>query len=80
MDLDLEAAALDSTYAEVGVREVSPSGEVLAWSIDATGEELYELRFRDVATGVDRPERIARTYYGGAWAADGRHVLLHGGR
>ena len=72
VDLDLEAATLDSTYAEVGVREVSPSGEVLAWSIDATGEELYELRFRDVATGVDRSERITRTYYGGAWAADGR--------
>jgi oligopeptidase B len=72
VDLDLEAAALDSTYAEVGVREVSPNGEVLAWSIDATGEELYELRFRDLGTGVDCPERISRTYYGGAWAADGR--------
>ncbi len=72
VDLDLEAAALESTYGEFGVREVSPDGDVLAWSIDATGEELYELRFRDVLTGSDMPERIPRTYYGGAWAADGR--------
>lgn len=72
VDLDVEAATLDSTYGEFGVREMSPSGEVLAWSIDATGAELYELRFRDVTDGEDLPERITRTYYGGAWAADGR--------
>ncbi len=72
LDLDAEAAALGSTYGEVGVREVSPDGSLLAWSLDSTGEELYELRFRDVATGTDLPERMPRTYYGGAWAADGR--------
>ena len=72
VDLDAEAAALGSTYAEVGVREVSPDGRTLAWSIDATGEEVYELRFRDVAGATDLEERIVRTYYGGAWADDGR--------
>ncbi len=71
MDLDAESAAEGSTYGEVGVREVSPDGALVAWSLDVTGEELYELRFRDVATGADLPERIARTYYGGAWSADG---------
>jgi oligopeptidase B len=72
LDLDVEAAALGSTYGEVGVREISPDGSLLAWSLDATGEELYELRFRDVSRGTDLPERMPRTYYGGAWAADGR--------
>ena len=72
VDLDVEAATAGSTYAEVGVREVSPDGTLLAWSLDVTGEELYELRFRDVATGADLPERMQRTYYGGAWSADGR--------
>jgi oligopeptidase B len=75
VDLDAEAAAAGSTYAEYGVREVSPDGATLAWSIDVTGEELYELRFRDPASGADLPERIARTYYGGAWSADGRHFF-----
>jgi oligopeptidase B len=75
VDLDAEAAAAGSTYAEYGTREVSPDGTTLAWSIDVTGEELYELRFRDPASGADLPERIARTYYGGAWSADGRHFF-----
>ena len=75
VDLDAEAAAVGSTYGEVGVREVSPDGSLLAWSLDSTGEELYELRFRDVASGADLPERIQRTYYGGAWSADGRWFL-----
>ena len=65
LDLDAEAAAAGSTYAEVGLREVSPDGALLAWSLDSTGEELFELRFRDVASGVDLPERMERTYYGG---------------
>jgi oligopeptidase B len=72
VDLDVEAAALGSTYGEFGVREISPDGTLLAWSVDCSGEELHELRFRDVATGADLPERMGRTYYGGAWSADGR--------
>ncbi len=72
VDLDAEAAFVGSRYAEVGLRELSPDGALLAWSLDSTGEELFELRFRDVASGVDLPERIERTYYGGAWSADGR--------
>ncbi len=72
VDLDAEAAEVGSTYGEVGVREISPDGALLAWSLDTTGEELYELRIRDVSSGEDLPERIERTYYGGAWAADGR--------
>ncbi len=75
VDLDVEAAALGSTFAEYGVREVSPDGQLLAWSIDSTGEELYELRIRDLATGQDHAERIPRTYYGAAWAADSRHLF-----
>ena len=72
LDLDAEADVVGSTYAEVGVREISPDGSLLAWSLDSTGEELYELRFRDVASGTDLPERMERTYYGGAWSADSR--------
>jgi oligopeptidase B len=70
LDLDAEAAAAGSTYAEVGVREVSPDGATLAWSLDVTGEEVYQLRFRSLATGEDAVERIDGTYYGGAWSAD----------
>jgi len=57
-------------YVELGVREVSPDGRLLAYSVDFTGDEVYQLRIRDLGTGQDLPERIERTYYGLAWAAD----------
>ncbi len=57
-------------YVALGVREVSPDGRLLAYSVDFDGDEVYQLRVRDLSTGQDLPERIERTYYGLAWAAD----------
>ena len=62
-------------YVALGVREVSPDGRLLAYSVDFAGDEVYELRIRDLATGRDLPDRIGRTYYGLAWAADSRSLL-----
>jgi oligopeptidase B len=56
-------------YLALGVREVSPDGRLLAYSADFTGDEVYQLRVRDLGTGADLPERIGRTYYGLAWSA-----------
>jgi oligopeptidase B len=62
-------------YVDLGVREVSPDGRLLAYSIDFTGDELFQLRIRDLATGEDLPDRIDATYYGLAWAADSRSLF-----
>ncbi len=68
-------------YVALGVREVSPDGTLLAYSADFDGDEVYQLRIRDLASGADlvtpagRPERIERTYYGLAWSADSRSLL-----
>ena len=68
-------------YVELGVREVSPDGTLLAYSVDFDGDEVYQLRIRDLASGTDttttagRPERIGRTYYGLAWSADSRSLF-----
>ena len=43
--------------------------------MDFDGDEVYQLRIRDLATGTDLAERIERTYYGLAWAADSRALL-----
>lgn len=70
-----------SGYVEVGVREVSPDGRLLAYSVDTTGDEVYALRFRELARAGqdpgrtlsemdDLPDGAPRTYYGGAWSAD----------
>lgn len=62
-------------YLELGVREVSPDGRLLAYSVDFDGDELYQLRVRDLTRGTDLPERIEGTYYGLAWSADSRSLL-----
>jgi oligopeptidase B len=73
--LDLNELASGADYVELGVRLVSPGDRVLAYSLDWTGGELYQLRFRDLETGADLPDRIERTYYSGAWSADERHFF-----
>src|SRR5215471_12881970 len=59
-------------YVALGVREVSPDGRLLAYSVDFNGDEVYQLRVRDLASGADLAERIDGTYYELAWAADSR--------
>jgi oligopeptidase B len=62
-------------YLGLGVREISPDGRLLAYSVDFDGDEVYQLRIRDLARGTDLPERIEGTYYGLAWSADSRSLL-----
>lgn len=62
-------------YVALGVREVSPDGQLLAYSADFDGDEVYQLRIRDLATGTDLPERMEHSYYGLAWSADSRSVF-----
>ncbi len=72
--------ACRGSYVCLGVREVSPDGRLLAYSVDFDGDEVYQLRFRDLGDGEElltsdgRPERIERTYYGLAWPAGSRSV------
>jgi oligopeptidase B len=65
-----EFAAGTEGFVEIGVREPSPDGRLLAYSVDTDGDEVYRMRFRDITTGTDLPDEIPRTYYTGAWSAD----------
>ena len=67
--------AAQTGYAEIGVREPSPDGALLAWSADTSGAEFYELRIRDLATGADLPDVVTRTYIGAAWSSDSRYLF-----
>jgi oligopeptidase B len=73
--LDENELAGSGAYFSLGVRELSPDGSLLAYSVDVVGDEVYELRIRDLTTGTDLPDRVARSYYGCAWSADGRSLL-----
>jgi oligopeptidase B len=72
LDGGLIARGGPSGYLRLGVCEPSPDGALVAYSVDFTGDEVYELRFRDTASGTDLADRIGHTYYGCAWSADSR--------
>jgi oligopeptidase B len=67
---DPQQLAAESRHFELGLTLVSPDERRLAYSVDTTGDEVYALCFRDLETGEDLPDRVPRTYYGGAWSAD----------
>ncbi len=73
--LDENIIGAASGYVDVGAREPSPDGALLAWSADTTGAEIYRLRIRDLGTGADLADEIERTYPGVAWSADSRYVF-----
>src|SRR5690242_13187154 len=70
LDVNLLLDDPANRYVELGVREVSPDGRLLAYSVDFDGSEIYQLRVRDLASGTDLADRIDGTYYELAWAAD----------
>jgi len=74
-NLLLDDPACGAGYVALGVREVSPDGLLLAYSVDFDGDEVYQLRIRDLATGTDLPERMERSYYTLAWSAGSRSVF-----
>jgi oligopeptidase B len=68
--LDENSLAEGAAYFALGVREISPDGRLLAYSVDRDGSEVYEMRIRDLDSGQDLPDLCPHTYYGAAWSAD----------
>jgi len=66
---DIASVDAGTGYLDVGVTLVSPDEDLLAYSVDTDGDEVFELRFRDLRTGEDLADRVPRSYYGGAWSA-----------
>lgn len=68
--LDVQALAQGHDFFAMGWSEVSPSGRLLAYSVDVAGDERYDLVVVDLATGaiVDGPIRGVGA--GGAWLGD----------
>jgi oligopeptidase B len=75
LDCNVEAAGHD--FFDVHALEPSPDHELLAWSSDLDGSELYTLRVRDLATGKELPDELTGTSsWGGlAWSSDGQWLF-----
>jgi len=75
--LDGNKLAAGRDYFRVGVFAPSPDQKILAFSTDTDGDEEYALQFKNLETGELLPDRILRTYYSFAWAADNRTVFYN---
>ncbi len=62
-------------YFQIGDYAVSDDNKLLAFSVDTVSRRLYTLRFKNLATGKDLPERIANTGGEVVWAADNKTVF-----
>lgn len=67
---DADLATEPGGYVSVEIREVSPDNRLLAYAYDTDGDEVYALRFRDIATCQDLPDKVDRVYEGAAWSSD----------
>ncbi len=73
--LDENALAEGHDYLSLGVADISPDGNLLAYSVDHAGDEEHLLQVKDLTTGELLPEAIEATSYGFAWAADNRTIF-----
>ncbi len=73
--LDENTLTEGGDYLSVGDLVMSPDHAVVAFTLDLTGAERYELRFRSLASGDDLADAVPDVYYGVAWANDGATVL-----
>ncbi len=68
--LDQNVLAGDSEFFALGAFDLSPKDDLLAYSTDTTGGEVYTMAFRNLDTGKDLADQIPGTYYGTAWGND----------
>jgi oligopeptidase B len=73
--LDENLLAEGHEFFELGAFDVSPDHQLLAYSVDTNGSELYTLYFMDLKTREVYPESIPDTYYSLAWGNDCKTVF-----
>ncbi len=69
IDGDREGEGLP--FFEIAAAVHSDDHARLAWSADTKGSELYTIRVRDLATGLDLDDRVEATSGEAVWAGDG---------
>ncbi len=72
--LDLNELATGLDFLAVGDAEVSPDGELLAYTLDTTGFREYTLRCKNLTTGEIAPYAVEKVS-SVAWANDNRTVF-----
>ncbi|MEP7160071.1 MAG: S9 family peptidase [Dermatophilaceae bacterium] len=73
VDGDVEAAGCD--FFALGACEVSPLEDVVAFSVDRTGDERFDVVVRRVEDGLVVDDRLCGVGYGLVWSADSTRLV-----
>lgn len=73
--LDQNELALGHEFLSLGVFQISPNHQLLAYSIDSVGDERYTLFFLDLTTRQTYSEKITETSSTFAWGNDNQTVF-----
>ncbi|HET6577553.1 MAG TPA: S9 family peptidase [Gemmatimonadales bacterium] len=74
--LDENAVGRGHAYSRVALRQVSPDGNLLAYTHDTAGSEWYTVRVKNLRTGRLLPDAIDSVSYGLEWAGDNRTLFF----
>ncbi|MCP4420810.1 MAG: S9 family peptidase [Chloroflexi bacterium] len=70
--LDENKLAAETKYFRLGIFEISPNQQLLAYSSDTSGAERYTLVVKDLASGNLLPDAVPNTFYSVEWANDNK--------
>ena len=73
LDGNLEAEGHE--FFSLGTFDVSPDGQLLAYSTDFVGDERYTLRVKDLGTGELLPDEVPDTFHSTTWSRDASTVF-----
>lgn len=75
-ELVLDPATIDSAHRTlVSMMDFSPDGRIMMYSVRQGGADEIEVRFRDLTTGEDLPDRLPDALYGGIdFSSDGKSI------
>ena len=73
--LDQNVLAEGHDYFALGTFELTVDHRFLAYAVDTSGDEVYELHVRDLTTGLDLVDVVEETAAGAVWSADGTSLL-----
>jgi oligopeptidase B len=73
--LDGNAMAQGHSFFQIGETEVSPNGELLAYTEDDVGRRQYTLHIKNLKTGEILSDRVENVQPDFVWAADNRTLV-----
>ncbi len=73
--LDANVEAADQEFFSLGAFDITPAGDRLAYAVDATGDERFDLRIKDLTTARIIDDAVQGIGYGVAWSAAGDYLF-----